>query len=410
MDDRSREAELEPGAPWAPDGIAPFSLEEAMSLLGEASVAAAGLAGVAAIRDGSLAPLVELSASTRRWREIALGVSLQGLGPRLAALPHDERLPAELRGHLDGEAERGAARGERVLGLLARLAALLAGEGLRAVPLKGAALVLGGETPAGLRPMADLDLLFDSEVDLRRAAGRIEAELGWRPLWDTDRHLVLAERDERVALPGCEHPDNPLRIELHRAFRLRVLGRTLDATDALRRRTRRSGGWELPSEEALLLHLLLHAAEDFAAKGLRGVQCVDFLLLSRRRGPLPLEGLPARAVPPVVLAARAVEGLFPGTFVPEELARASTTVAPRVLVRAATIPPLRHSRAARGWTRTALGLVEGAPAAIRHLLRTLFPPLDEVRANVAPGATGPALAAAWLRVLSGRIGSAIRGR
>jgi hypothetical protein len=409
MDERAGAAGLETGAPETLAGVAPFSLEEAMRLLGEASVSAAGLAGVGAIRCGSLAPLVELSASTGRTREIALGVSLQGLGPRLAALPRDRRLPAELRGHLDAEAERGQARGERVLGLLADLAALFAGEGLRAVPLKGAALVLGGEVPAGLRPMADLDLLFASEGDLGRAAGRIEAELGWRPLWNTDRHLVLAERDERVVLPGCEHPGNPLRIELHRAFRLGVLGRTLDATDALRRGTRRAGAWELPSEEALLLHLLLHAAEDFAAKGLRGVQCVDFLLLARRLGPLPLEGVPARALSPVVLAARAIEGLFPGTFAPEALERASSEVAPRVLLRAATVPALRHSRAARGWTRTALGLVDGAVPATRFVLRTLFPPLDEVKANVAPGAAGPALAAAWLRVLSGRAGSAVRG-
>jgi hypothetical protein len=387
-------------------GIAPFAADETLRLLHDPLVAAAGLAAARAIRDASLAPLAELAAAAGRTREIAFGVSLQGLGPRLATLPPDPRVPRELREHLDAEGARGAVRGERIVGLLARLAEILEAERLRAVPLKGAALLLGGIVPPGLRPMADVDLLFETEGDLRRAAARIGPALDYRPLWNTRRHLVLAEAEEKVVLPACEHPENPLRIELHRSFRLDVLGRTLDATGALRRGTGRAGAWDVPGDDALLLHLLFHAAEDFAAKGLRGVQSVDFLLLARRLGPL---SLPAPSPAPVVLAARAVEGLFPGTFDAASLAGASAAVRETILLRAASIPALRHARGERGWTMTALGLVDGGVPATRFLLRTLFPTLDEVKANVAPGATGPALAAAWLRVLSGRLLSAVRG-
>lgn len=391
----------------ATDEAAPFSSEETMRRLGEPAVAAAGLAAAAALRDGSAAPLASFAADEARARTAALAASLQGLGPRLARLPDIAILPAPLREHLAGEAARCAARGERILALLGRLEELFASAGLRAVPLKGAALVLGKEIPAGLRPMADLDLLFDSEADLR-AAARIGATLGYVPLWNTRRHLVLAEREERVPFPACEHPENPLRIELHRSFRLEVLGSVLDATDALRREALPAGAWALPSREALLLHLLFHAAEDFAAKGLRGVQAYDFVALARTSGPLPIPELRRGEQGPVAHAARAVERLFPGTFEPGSLERAARGVSPLVLERASALPVLRHSRPERGWTATALGLAGGKLHAVRFLLRTLLPSLDEVRANVAPDASGPSLAAAWAVVLMRRLASGTR--
>lgn len=392
----------------AADEAAPFSSEETMRRLGEPAVAAAGLAAAAALRDGSAAPLASFASDEARARTAAFAASLQGLGPRLAALPDVATLPAELRGHLAGEAARCAARGERITGLLACLEELLASAGLRAVPLKGAALVLRKEIPAGLRPMADLDLLFDSEADLRAAAAGIGAELGYVPLWNTRRHLVLAEREERVPFPACEHPGNPLRIELHRSFRLEVLGSVLDATEPLRRDARPSGAWALPSREALLLHLLFHAAEDFAAKGLRGVQAYDFVALTRTSGPLPIPGLRRGEQGPVALAARAVERLFPGTFEAGSLDRAARGVSPPAVERAAALPVLRHSRPERGWTATALGLADGKLRAARFLLRTLLPSLDEVRANVAPNASGRKLAAAWAVVLMRRLASGAR--
>jgi hypothetical protein len=389
-------------------GIEPFLPDEVERLLGDPLVAAAGLAALGAIRESTLAPLASFDGEGVRTRETAFAASVQGLAPRLATLAGIEGIPVDLRLHLEAESRRCAERGDRILGLLERLAALLQASGLRAVALKGAALVLGKVVPAGLRPMADVDLLFESESGLRQAAKSLETELGYVPLWNTPRHLVLAEREERVALQACEHPENPLRIELHRSFRLEVLGQRLDATECLLRETGTARGWEIPGPAAMLRHLLFHAAEDFAAKGLRGVQIVDFVVLSRRGGPLSLPDLPPALGAPVVLAARAIEDVLPGTFDARTLQSASTRVSPLVLRRAAAIPVLRHSRAGKGWTATSLGLCEGAPAKARFLARTLFPSLDEVRANVAPGASGLRLAAVWAKVLIGRLASAAR--
>lgn len=388
-------------------GTPPFAADEAARLLSSRAVAEAGLASLRSIREGSLAPLSELLSDGAGAKAAAVAVSVHGLAPRLAALPADGSLPAALRGHLADEADRAAARGERVLAMLQTLRGLLDGAGIRAVPLKGAALVLRGDLPAALRPMADLDLLLDSEPEVRAAAAVIGDALGYLPLWNTPRHLVLAERGESVALWACEHPANPLRIELHRSFRIEVLGRVLDASDELRKETIGACGWEVPGPDALVRHLLFHAAEDFAARGLRGVQAVDFHVLSARRGPLALpDGAAGAGFTPVVLAARAVEKLLPGTFAAGALEAAEATVRPRVLRRADDVPALRHSRPERGWTLTALSLADGPLPALRFLRRTLLPPLDEVKANVAPEAAGLRLAAAWVRVLIGRVRSA----
>ena len=388
--------------------IAPFAFEEGTRLLHDADVSAVAVAAIRAIREVSARPLLPFVGADGPLRKAAFATSLQGLSPRLSTLPDVGVLPAPLVDHLRAEARRCVARGERILSTLSRLRELLADAGIRAVPLKGAALVLRGEIPAGLRPMADIDLLLESEADVWTAAARIEEAMGYRPLWNTRRHLVLAQREESVSLWACEHPENPLRIELHRSFRLEVLGTVLDATDGLLRATEPAEGWAVPSREPLLRHLLFHAAEDFAAKGLRGVQAVDFLVLAAREGPLPVPVVPKRCLGPVVLAIDALERLFPGTFDAGEIERAAAEVSSDVRLRASSVPALRHSRPDRGWTLTSLGLVEGTLPQIRFLIRTLFPSLDEVKANVSPGATGRALAVAWARVLMGRLVSAAR--
>lgn len=385
--------------------ITPFSPEEARRYLGDAEVAALAYAAAVAIRSGSVRALAGIDSPEEFRRKAAFAASVQGLAPRLAALPDLDLLPPDLRLHLEGEARRCAERGERILRLLDRVGSALAAEGIRALPLKGSALLLRGEIPAELRPMADLDLLLDSEADVRRAAGLLTAGLGYRVLWNTGRHLVLAEEHEAVPLWACEHPGNPLRIELHRSFRLDLLGTVLDATSKLRIATEEIGGREVPTREALAHHLLFHAAEDFAAKGLRGVQAVDFLVLARRHGSLPIPEPPKGGRAPLLFAVDAVERLFPGSFDRAGVDRLAAGVPAALRARAAAIPVLRHSRPDRGWTGTSLSLIGGAVSKVRFLVRTLLPPLDEVKANVAPGAAGPALAAAWAKVLARRAAS-----
>ena len=386
----------------------PFSPAEVASYLEDSEVAALSLVAVAAVREGSLAPFGLAAAGDGAGRKAAFAASVHGLAPRLASLRDAEALPSELRAHLGEDAARCEARGERIVQLLEAIRSILSEAGIVALPLKGAALVLRGTLAAGQRPMADIDLLLADGGQVAAAGHLLASRLGYRTLWNTPRHLVLAEKAERVLLPACEHPGNPLRIELHRSFRLEVLGAILDATPFLRTKLEERRGWQVPNPDALLLHLLFHAAEDFAAKGLRGIQAVDFLLLARESGPLRLPEPPRRGAGPLLYAADAIERLFPGTFASRDLALLAARVPPHLRARAAALPVLRHSRPVSGWTATSLSLIDGALGKTRFLARTLVPTFGEVKANVAPEAEGLALVLVWLRVFSGRAVSALR--
>ena len=390
----------------------PFSTGEVATLLGDPDVALLAGAALRSVRDGGLHPLAEELALIGRGRpprpllrKAAFAASVQGLSPRLARISDATGLPGPLVERFRLEADLCEARGRRIVQCLREVFALFSSEGIDAIPLKGAALLLRGEANPGLRPMGDLDLLLADPADVRRAAAVLERSTPYRPLLDTPRHLVLAEENESVPSPAGEHPGNPLRIELHRSFRLPVLGVVLDATKELVASAAKDAhGIRLPSDAAMLRHLWQHAAEDFAAKGLRGIQAADFLDRSRRAGPLSAdlaeEDRPAAV--PLLYAADALERLFPGTFEPASLARLAARVPAVLRERAAALPVLRHARAASGFSRTALSLAPHRLAAARFLLRTAFPTLGEVRANVAPDCEGAALGLAWVRVFLGR--------
>ena len=69
-------------------------------------------------------------------------------------------LPKEPQDQLRNISQTWAARHLAYVSEAARLVAALAGEGIAAIPLKGAALMLGGYYPqAGLRAATDIDLL-----------------------------------------------------------------------------------------------------------------------------------------------------------------------------------------------------------------------------------------------------------
>lgn len=398
----------------------PFAMEEVEALLGDPDVALLSEACVRSIRDGRLSPLVgALGAGVRgevspaHLRKAAFAAAIQGLSSRLAELPGSADLPGALAQRLAFEAERCVERGRRIVERLGEVLAHLASAGVEAIPLKGAALLLRGEAVSGLRPMGDLDLLLVDPARMREAAAVLTRRTSYRPLLDTPRHLVFAEEREAVPSPAGEHPDNPLRIELHRSFRLPVLGVVLDATkDLARNAVTTPDGFRVPSDGAMLRHLWHHAAEDFAAKGLRGIQAVDFLDRAGRTGPLSamLHASDVHAAAPLLYAADGVERLFPGTFDAASLERLAASVPPALRERASVLSVLRHTRPSRGFTRTGLSLADGRPARVRFFLRNAFPTLGEVKANVAPGAEGIALRVAWLRVLARRAVPLIRRR
>ncbi len=343
-------------------------------------LAEAGLAAV--VRGGWGEPFPERDAGLA-----AFAISTQGLSPLAALLP---ALPGPLGEFLALQRERSLLRGKRIASVLSEVVTKLGKEGIGAVALKSAVLAFTRYADPGDRPMADLDLLLADPGLMERATAAIRM-LGFHVLHDTGRHRVFALDGERVERHAEEHPGNPLRIELHRHYRIDVLGERLDVTRALLAEpsafTVNGVAVAAPSAEAERALLLAHAAEDFAAKGLRGIQVVDFLRLRPFALPEQLRG-------PRLLAASAIASLVPEVF-------------DRALPPPPSIPLLRHTRSPHGWTKTALGLCDGRAAQARFLLRTLFPPPGELRANAGAGA----LPVLYARTLFGRVLSAFgRGR
>jgi hypothetical protein len=368
-------------------------------------------AAVASLSRETAAPLCEALGRLPAPSAVELAAfasAFQGVAPRIAALADVEALPAELAEFLGFEARQSAARGGKLLETCGEVSSALSREGLEAVALKGAALLLGGVVEPGLRPMADLDLLLSDPGKMERATRALGA-VGWRPRFETRRHLVFGRDGERVVRPGCEDPENPIRVELHYDLRLPVLGRVYDISDAVlagAEPVEHDGTRTLVAAgNALRRHLLVHAAEDFAAAGLRGIQAHDFRLLSRREGPLHIalsEADRKAGLAPLAHAARAIEKLFPQSFAPEFLARLCDGVPGVLLERADRLGPLRKTRPPRGGTRAALSLIEAPAPKARFLLRSVFPPPGEVKVNVAPEASGVRLAAAWLHLFAMR--------
>jgi hypothetical protein len=318
-------------------------------------------------------------------------------------------LPSALSDFLFEESLHSEARARRLFETLSGTIRALRAAGVEVVALKGAALAFFHYPDPALRPMGDLDLLLRDPRDLARATEAL-AGAGWRALFDTPRHRVFAREDERVSRPATEDPDNPIRLEIHTSFRLPVLGRVYDASAELRSgaATRDLHGVEvsIAAGPSLVRHLLFHAAEDFAGRGIRGIQAYDFRLLARASGKLNPEislNEKKRDAAPLLFAADAVERLFPNTFEEIFLESLGRHMSVDLRARASALPSLRYTRPARNWTRTLLTLIEGPLPKARFLARTVFPALGEVKANAAPDATGLALAAAWVRVLARRI-------
>jgi hypothetical protein len=373
---------------------------------------------VACVDAGDAGPLdgaFRGDSSNGRIEVAAFAISTQGLSALVSRLGSARTLPEPLPGFLFGQNLRADARARRLRSTLEETVRALRDAGVEVVALKGATLAFFHYPDPALRPMGDLDLLLREPLALARAT-EVLVGAGWRSLFDTARHRVFARPSESVPRPASEDPDNPIRLEIHTSFRLPVLGRVYDASAELREEAemRELGGTPVATAAgpSLVRHLLFHAAEDFAGRGIRGIQAHDFRVLARASGKLSPEisRKEQESPAPLWFAASAIERLFPDTFEERFLETLERGVSAALRARASRLPALRYTRPTRGWSRTLLGLIEEPLPRARFLLRTLLPTLGEVKANVAPGASGFALAAAWAGVLLGRVGLRRRSR
>ena len=175
--------------------------------------------------------------------------------------------------------------------LLAQIDAALRAARVGCVGLKGSALRRLGLYREGERPMGDVDLLA-RPADADRVSCALQA-LHYAPSFVSRRHQVFAPRSSHRPVEHGEHPDNPLKIEVH--FRIAEAlpmdlvdithGLTRDATD------HGLGLRDYAAPRELFRHLLLHTAGNMRAHALRQVQLHDLALLAGRLVPADWERL-----------------------------------------------------------------------------------------------------------------------
>ncbi len=257
-----------------------------------------------------------------QWRVAMAAAVMHGASALLAGRLRWHGPPA-WQAFLDGQQLQGRLRQARTQDLLRAIDAAARRAQLPLVALKGSALLDLALHAPGERPMSDIDLLCAPPHF--EAAGRLVEGLGYRAGAAHRRHREYQPLDSAAGRVFGEHIDNPVKIELHGHIAERLPLREVDITAQIFPTTARPGLNPYPSLPALMQHLLLHAAGNLCARGLRLIQLHDIALLADRLNNEDWDGADAGwALPPLAL----VERYFPGRVPAAVLGRAAARCPP----------------------------------------------------------------------------------
>ncbi len=266
--------------------------------------------------------------SATDWKLARVVANLQGILAHLHTCCAQHPFgPPGWQSFLSEQARLNRQRIDKLLGLYAALARELNARGVAAIPLKGCDLLTRVYDEPALRPTSDIDILVRPDQFKQAVAAVLAA--GFEAAGGIKRHAVFALQPERVVSRIGEHPDNPIRVELHPAVDGMLSRTPYDITGAL---------WASAGEHAfdgyrdqrpdlarLALHVLIHAACDMQPRGFRFSRVIDMRMLFARFTPGDWHALQAAiedhkghwwAYPPCALLAR----YYPNALPPEFLA------------------------------------------------------------------------------------------
>jgi len=210
------------------------------------------------------------------WRAAMAASTIHGISALLAT-----RLrwagPIEWQAFLAEQLAQSIERERRIRVLRERIDMAAREAGVALVGLKGTALMPLGLYRAGERPMSDIDLLVQ-ETDFDAATQMIE-RLGYQRGAARRRHLDFQPLVKCADPAFGEHPDNPIKIELHPRIAEPLPLIEADITALCWTAAPRPGLNAYPSRAALLRHLLLHAAGNLTSRSLRLMQLLDIVRL-----------------------------------------------------------------------------------------------------------------------------------
>ena len=233
--------------------------------------------------------LVAPTWSDTEWRTARAVSAIHGVSGLLAGKLIWQG-PAGWREFLEQQRQFTLQRQPRIQELLQALHARARERGLALIALKGASLHARGVYGPGERPMADIDLLVDA-AQVEQASALI-LDLGFLsgPVTWKHRAFEPRETDARVGDFG-ERSSNPLKIELHTRLREILPLRPVDVSAAAFAVQLAPGVNDYPTQAALLLHLLLHAAGALTGRTARLLHLQDIARLVQRMGPNEWQGL-----------------------------------------------------------------------------------------------------------------------
>lgn len=246
-----------------------------------------GLLPVAASRE-RLARTLATDGARIDWEGILDRADLHLTAPllrfNLAAMGELGRLPETARRRIDERARVWAARHLAYVSEARRLIAALAASGVDAIPLKGAALMLGGYYPQpGLRGALDIDLLVDPAQLSTAEAVAESCGYAETPGRSNARTRQRLENERNHSWP--RRGPGGLLLELHhRAFHYASGERDLTFQE-VRARAIRQDSVLLPSEADLALHLVHHTIVDLQSAHaiLRTLADLHFLVIRAPR-------------------------------------------------------------------------------------------------------------------------------
>jgi len=216
--------------------------------------------------------------SDAQWRLARAVSAMHGISGLLAGRLQWRDAPATWSAFLADQREQTAARERRLNTVLRTIDSAAREAGIPLLTMKGAALQRLGLYAPGERPMADLDLLV-RKGDVDRAAAILRS-LGLREgaVTARDRTFEPAQTQAPPSLGECAA--NSVKIELHWSATGELPLGEVDATDIVFPQTSVPGLHGYPSRAALMLHLILHTAENMVVRTLRLLQLHDIAHLS----------------------------------------------------------------------------------------------------------------------------------
>ena len=213
------------------------------------------------------------------WQVARAAASMQGITVLLASRLR-WRGPASWQEFLAAQCHGSRQRQVHIDVTLERIDDVLREAGVACVALKGSALRYLNIYQAGERPMADVDLLA-RPADAPRVEQALQS-LGYVARYRMRRHVVFELQRRAATTVFGEHPDNPLKIELHQRIAEQLPSWPVDITASLWSDAMNPGLVAYPHARELMRHLLLHAAGNMRGHALRQIQLHDIALLSGR--------------------------------------------------------------------------------------------------------------------------------